>query len=391
MPFRFGYLCDLLSSLEAHQTRDPPFLPARLKDEYRKTIELWFRCHRVRIDSSNTDCVALLSALFPERRTDRVYRLKEPSLVTILGRCLSLGSTRAQELNGWRERGGRDLGDCVERIQKQAEMPVPRTGNEVTVEQVDGALAQIAAKCRFSSPAVRTRGKEADWAASDLDGILRPLLHRMNSRDMKWFTRMLLKNFAPVVVPEGLVLRSLHFLLPELLKFQDSFDAVVLLIRGPVIGGFPSQLKKQDQSFYRAGAAKVLVPKVGVKVGRVPYLKARSIKHCVQMAGKRRMSLERKHDGEYCQIHIDLGKGKDWIQIFSKSGKDSTSDRNGVHETLIKCLRIGASDCGFTSKCILEAELVVWNDEEGKVAEFHKLRKHVSRSGSFLGTANDSQ
>ena len=391
MPFRFAYLCDLLSSLEALQTRDPPHLPARLKEEYRKTIEQWFRNHRTRIDSSTTDCVALLSALFPERRTDRVYNLKEPSLVRILGRCLSLGATRAKELNGWRERGRGDLGDCVERVQRQAEMPVPRSGNEVMVEQVDAALAQIAAKCRFSSPAVRNRGNETDCAASDLDGILKPLLHRLSSRDMKWFTRIVLKNFAPVVLPEGLVLRSLHFLLPELLRFQDSFDAVVPLIRGPVIGGFPSQPRKQDQAFYRAGVAKVLVPKVGVKVGRVPYLKARSIKHCVQMAGMRRMSLERKYDGEYCQIHIDLGKGKDWVQIFSKSGKDSTLDREGVHETLKKCLKIGEAGCGISSKCILEAELVVWNEEEGKIAEFHKLRKHVSRSGSFLGTANDSQ
>jgi len=391
MPFRFAYLCDLLSSLEALRTRDPPFLPARLKDECRKTIEQWFRCHRARIDSSTTDCVALLSALFPERRTDRVYRLKEPSLVRILGRCLSLGSTRARELNGWRERGGGDLGDCVERVQRQAEMPVPRSGDEVSVEQVDGALARIAAKCRFSSLVVRSRLGETDWIASDVDGVLTPLLHRMSSRDMKWFTRMLLKNYAPVVLPEGLVLRSFHFLLPDLLKFQSSFDAVVPLLKGPVIGGFPTQLKGQDQSFYRIGAAKVLVPKVGIKVGRVPYLKARSIKHCVQMAGRRRMSLERKYDGEYCQVHVDLSRGKDCIQIFSKSGKDSTLDREGIHETIKNSLRIGRSDCAFSSKCILEAELVVWDDEEGKVAEFHKLRKHVSRSGVFLGTALDSQ
>ena len=288
MPFRFSYLCDLLSSLEAHQSRDPPYLPARLKDECRKTIEQWFRSHRARIDSSTTDLVALLSALFPERRTDRVYRLKEPSLVRIFGRCLFLGATRARALNGWRERGGGDLGDCVERIQRQAEMHVPRSGDEVTVEQVDGALARIAAKCRFSSPAVRNRSKQTDCAATDVDGILTPLLHRLSSRDMKWFTRMLLKNYAPVVLPEGLVLRSLHFLLPELLKFHDSFDAVVPLLRGPVIGGFPTQVKKEDQGFYRAGAAKALVPRVGAKVGRVPYLKARSIRHCMQMAGGER-------------------------------------------------------------------------------------------------------
>lgn len=208
---------------------------------------------------------------------------------------------------------------------------------------------------------------------------------------MKWLVRILMKNYTPVVLPVGLVLRSFHFLLPELLKFQDSFDAAVALLRGPVIGGYPTQPNKQEQIFYRASAARVLVPKVGVKVGRVPYLKARGIKHCMQMAGRRRMSLERKYDGEYCQIHIDLAKGKDWIQIFSKSGKDSTSDREGIHGTIRKCLRIGEPTSGFLGKCILEGELVVWSDEESKIMEFHKIRKHVSRSGSFLGTDMDSQ
>lgn len=45
------------------------------------------------------------------------------------------------------------------------------------------------------------------------------------------------------------------------------------------------------------------------------------------------MSMERKYDGEYCQIHIDLSKKNDeWLKIFSKSGRDSTGDRVRVHE-----------------------------------------------------------
>jgi len=36
-------------------------------------------------------------------------------------------------------------------------------------------------------------------------------------------------------------------------------------------------------------------------------------------------------DAEYCQIHIDLSKGSDWIKIFSKSGRDSTQDRAKIH------------------------------------------------------------
>jgi DNA ligase-4 len=41
--------------------------------------------------------------------------------------------------------------------------------------------------------------------------------------------------------------------------------------------------------------------------------------------------------------------------------------------------------------CILEGELVVYSDKHHKILGFHKIRKHVSRSGSFLGTDKDSQ
>ncbi len=66
------------------------------------------------------------------------------------------------------------------------------------------------------------------------------------------------------------------------------------------------------------------------------------------------MSLERKYDGEYCQIHIDLSGNPDFILIFSKSGKDSTTDKQGIHKTLKECLRIGQNDCKFSRRCSLE-------------------------------------
>ncbi|EMR63660.1 putative atp-dependent dna ligase domain-containing protein [Eutypa lata UCREL1] len=49
------------------------------------------------------------------------------------------------------------------------------------------------------------------------------------------------------------------------------------------------------------------------------------------MVKGRNISVEQKMDGEYCQIHIDISKGSDCIQIFSKSGKDSTNDRASLH------------------------------------------------------------
>jgi DNA ligase-4 len=109
------------------------------------------------------------------------------------------------------------------------------------------------------------------------------------------------------------------------------------------------------------------------------------------MAGSEKWAMERKYDGEYCEIHIDLSRGTDCIQIFSKSGKDSTEDRRAVHETILEALRIGKPNCAFRKRCIVLGELLVYSDLEQKILEFHKIRKHVSRSGVFLGTDEDSQ
>ncbi|KAK3684920.1 hypothetical protein B0T22DRAFT_203095 [Podospora appendiculata] len=81
-----------------------------------------------------------------------------------------------------------------------------------------------------------------------------------------------------------------------------------------------------------ASLKEYLKPTLGVKVGRQPWIKGRSVKHCLTMSHGR-MSVEDKIDGGYCQIHIDLSKGHDCIQIFSKSGKDSTQDRAALHRS----------------------------------------------------------
>jgi DNA ligase 4 len=71
------------------------------------------------------------------------------------------------------------------------------------------------------------------------------------------------------------------------------------------------------------------------------------------------MSVERKYDGEYYQVHIDLTRRTQRIQIFSKSGKDSTSDREGLYLYIRECLRLGTADYAIRQRCILEGELLV--------------------------------
>ena len=120
-------------------------------------------------------------------------------------------------------------------------------------------------------------------------------------------------------------------------------------------------------------------------ITRPAHDKARSIKHCCQLARGRRLSVERKYNGEYCQVHIDLSKGRNYIKIFSKSGRDSTNDRTGLHGVLRDCLRLKSAECKIKKQCILEGELLVWNDQGERIEPFYKIRSMCNDQAAFLG------
>ncbi|KAB2578198.1 DNA ligase ATP-dependent [Lasiodiplodia theobromae] len=384
MPFRFTWICDLLQAIEDIECRDPPHLPDRKRTLLRTTIERWFRQHRKNIDQAETDGAALLSTLFPQARTDRVYSIKAPRLEKLVARCLNYRTEKIRELGAWKQPGRGDLGACLERIEKIHDSePLPR-GDALTVEEVDRGLHDIASQVRFSSPAVQKH------VSADLpQQILTHILLRIHSRDKKWFIRLFLKDYGRVVLDEQLVLGEFHFLLPPLLKFQNDFAAAMMLLRGP-LARYHAKPDPLSQKLMLEQAALHLRPKVGVKIGRPTWYKARSMQNCLQMVGDATWVIERKYDGEFCEIHVDLTK-KDRIQIFSKNGKDATRDRKDLLPAIKESLRIDTADCRFDSKCILLGEMVVFNQVENKVMDFDKIRKHVSRSGSFLGTDKDSQ
>ncbi|SPB47806.1 unnamed protein product [Aspergillus niger] len=383
MGFKFARLCDLLSALEDNRILKAAH-EAKVVNPDIRAVSRWFAQNDKQIHDKDTDQLALLSCMFPEKRTDRVYWLQDTSLAKIIARCLLLGCSRRQELERWRVSGGVDLGQCVENVMRQAENHVTN-GQDVTVEEIDKALAEIASRCKFSGPRVRRQR-----TAVKVDQTLSSLYRRLSSRDAKWLTRMILKSYSPVSLPTNMILKRFHFLLPHLLLFQDSFERALSVLGTSPIRHFPPQPEPalaKDLGFIALGH---LSPAVGVKIGRPEYYKARSIKHCCRMVGNRRMSIERKYDGEYCQIHIDLSKDSNWIQIFSKSGKDSTADRAGIHQVINESLNLRRPGCKVSRRCILEGELLVWSDKHGKIADFHKLRKFISRSGTFIGTESDS-
>ncbi|KAK1833300.1 hypothetical protein QBC39DRAFT_401706 [Podospora conica] len=371
MPFLFSYVCDLLQRIEDNQN-------ARTGVKTNATIvQDWFRHHQAQLLRDDFDIAALLSTLLPEKRTDRVYCIRERTLQTIIGRGLILGCSRIKQLGRWSDPNSTvDIAQCVEGILKETPNPV---AGELTVEEIDGRLHEIAAACRFSSPAVRR--SVSGLRITSREEELGDLYKRVSARDAKWLTRLILKNYEPVVLDPQLIFRNYHPFLPSILKVQDD-----LVVASRIL----ANVQRDRTVTGRASLAKYLKPALGVKIGRQPWFKGRSIKHCLNMSHGR-MSCEEKLDGEYCQIHIDLSKGRDCIQIFSKSGKDSTMDRIGLHDSIRRSLQLGQPSCSIKKGCILEGELVVYSDKDAKILDFHKIRKYVSRSGTFIGVDQDSQ
>jgi DNA ligase-4 len=62
----------------------------------------------------------------------------------------------------------------------------------------------------------------------------------------------------------------------------------------------------------------------------------------------------------------------------------------GIHQALRDSLELCTTSGKIKKWCILEGELLVWNDNDERIEPFHKIRRHVKRSGRLLGAAQDS-
>lgn len=383
MPFKFSWLCELLDELEVTKYEHRA-TQARNFNPSHRVVGAWFSRHNDHIVRHGPAGIALLSALFPERRADRTYNLQEKRLTQLVSRILGLGATRSRLLRAYERSGGPDFATCVENVMKETELS-PRKDDNVTLEEIDLALTEIAAGSISSAPCIRARstGRQA-WV------ILAPILQRLRSNEAKWLVRMIHKSYAPVEIPEYVTMHAFHFMLPKLLEIHNSLEATIKVLARPEIARLPSQPAKEFELALMPFMFKEILPELGIMIRRQPLEKARSIKHCVKLANSRTMSIERKHDGEYCQIHVHVDRKGYKIQMFSKSGRDSTQDRSALLECIRIALNLDKAECKIKGRAILEAELVVYSTTQQVILPFYHIRKHVLHGGRRIGTAMDS-
>ncbi|KAF2816215.1 uncharacterized protein BDZ99DRAFT_514816 [Mytilinidion resinicola] len=344
MVFKFSQVCQLLENMEKVAQHEPQLPRYRADQTRRTTIVEWFAKHRSTLMEPTINGPAILSILFPERRKDMVYGMQEVRLATKVSTLMRFRAPQITQLYKYSEWGNGDMPACAQNATKEWDGSL--VGDPITVDKILEVLEQLTAKCRFSSPAIQSKRN----LSMDTDKILHGVLIKLRSWQIKWFLRVVLQQFTTVALDENLVLREYHFLLPELLHFQNDFEAVFALLKGP-LSCYDSKPDIRVQKMLRMEASKHLRPTVGVKVGRPHFRKA-------------------------------------WANGY---GSLMTQDRRALHSVIKAALRVGTPGCLVKSKCILLGELVVYSDREQKILEFHKIRKHVSRSGSFIGVLQDSQ
>ena len=390
MTLRFASLVSLLEAIESNRhLRAATESRATSPDE--RIIKDWFAKHAADIPRHGPSALALLSHLLPERLPHRVYDLREYKLIGIVSRALGLGVQRQKRLREWQkwcaesDSGVADFAECVAGIMAEAETASDR---HLTLLDVDEALVRVASVSRFAGP--RMGSRRGTEIKADVGEILQYVIRSLRSVEAKWFVRLILKDLRTVQMPERILLKEFHFLLPDLLAMQNDLEAAVKLLGSKTFVGWPSNPDYRSVQTLKAVAAAAFEPQMGVMLTRQPYDKARSIKHCLKMADRRKMSVERKYDGEYCQIHVTRDAKGDYIQIFSKSGKDSTNDREALHPAIRKALRFDGEKCKIQYRCILEGELIIWNYRAKQFEPFHKIRRYVKHGGKFLGAEKDS-
>jgi len=159
--FDFSYLCDFLEKAQSISLRDPPLSLEEKHDLTAAETALWFKSYRRAIDSLDSgEASALLSALLPHKRKDRIYGLQSTSLAKVLGRCLGLSASKRRDLSIYNSPGrSGDLADCLERVLQGGGPPALPP---VTLLEIDDLLQRLAGHSRFSSLHLQSRLESSD-------------------------------------------------------------------------------------------------------------------------------------------------------------------------------------------------------------------------------------
>ncbi|KAJ6591764.1 hypothetical protein DFH09DRAFT_1137908 [Mycena vulgaris] len=324
--------------------------------------------------------------LFPEEDTRRKYEMRETKLASALADCFGISAT---PLRNWGADGSTGcLGDEVLKVLNKSSSYGPDYISLLSISEVNVLLDELASHSGYSDMSVRDKHPHATRRPRST--IIRALYRSLAPLDAAFLTQIILKDLRPLLYP----LTETHYTVA--LKSFNSV-AITQLTKEDAMKAWDKSRKMLD--IYRvrsrlddaaaaidAGIIGTVMPLIGTPVEIPKSEKGRGCLHALEiLRSSKEVWAETKYDGERAQIHVEiLASGRSRITIFSKSKRDSTLDRHGIHSTIRDALRLpddpsaGPSESPVLTNIILDAEMVAWHAD--KIDEFWRIRSLVEHT-----------
>ncbi|KAI0369767.1 hypothetical protein BV20DRAFT_1044223 [Pilatotrama ljubarskyi] len=401
IPFAFFVeLVQAIGAIKPHKaTQKQPRNTRYVDTPAYKTFKRWLAALRERYSPLPSSVTSILFCMFfPEEDVRRKYGMQETRLAQYLCKILGVSSSsdgRGERLRHWK---GEDhlgcLGDEVETVMSASF--TPRTGC-ATLMDVESLLDELAGTCAFSADSVRN----TSTTRRSREAILTELYTSLTPSECAVVTQIILKDLRPLLYP---IPRSASHYTSALLDYKS--NAVAMLTKEAAMHAwdpsgrmsliFKTRANLEDAARAYEGFASgegLPQPTVGMPIQIPKCVKGQGPAHSLKaLASADKVWVETKYDGERAQIHVWLDDdGAPHIRIFSKSGRDSTLDRAGVHSVIYEALGLTdphqqldeeekspSSELCFNKSIIVEAEMVAYSDVLDRIDEFWRIRSLIA-------------
>ncbi|RPD64481.1 hypothetical protein L226DRAFT_545021 [Lentinus tigrinus ALCF2SS1-7] len=405
IPFSFFVeLVDAIADIRPHKVSEKQSRTTRyVETPAYKTFRRWVERFRERYSPLPPDTTAIVfRLLFPDEDVKRKYGLQETRLAQHLVKILGVSSAtqcRGERLRNWQQEDTMGcLGDEVKDVMLGTAHSQASTV-AVTIAQVDALLTELAAKSAYSHSAVHASFSATNSPRRSREAILTTLYHSLSPNECAVVTQIILKDLRPILYP---IPRSANHPTIALLHYNST--AVTPLSKESAMRAwdpsgrmsviFRSRANIEDaaQTYERLkpGDAmpdpvcgtpiQVRIPKCSKGLGCVQALKL--------LRGADKVWVETKYDGERAQIHLRLDEAGDpHIKIYSKSGRESTLDRAGIHDIVCDALGISrqpstgdgqADEPSLKQDIVVEAEMVAFSETTNRIDEFWRIRSLIA-------------
>ncbi|KAJ3865146.1 hypothetical protein EV359DRAFT_39465, partial [Lentinula novae-zelandiae] len=327
----------------------------------------------------------LFRFLFPEEDHKRKFGLRNKNLIRDIAG--SLGVTEDAFCEQCDFAGC--PGDYVYGFLLQRYSPDKDYRGNLDIVEVNELLDQLASTSPWSHAdySKKTLSRNSTKSLLTRKDILKTLYRQMAPYEAAVLTQIILKDLRGLLYPQ--IERD-----PTAALKDYNTKAVKILTKENAMWAWdPSNSMNRS---YRArweldAAAKAFEsgqevgPRIGTQIGVPKSQKGRSCKHALSFFSDfSQVWAETKYDGERAQIHVQVIHGqKPRITIFSKSKRDSTSDRRAIHAVILDSLGLSGRpgvEPRIKRSVVLDAEMVPC--EGTQILEFWRIRSLIRETAA---------